>query len=156
MNDENGPITGKVAKVLNSREVALNIGSDDGVEEGMKFEILEAKGENIRDPDTGEVLGSLDRPKVRVQVVSVKSRLSVARTYRKSKVNVGGQGPAIPNLSKALLPPQWKVKYETLKTDERTWEDLDETESFVKSGDPVVQVADEADADEGSGVDGGA
>ena len=43
-------------------------------------------------------------------------------------------------LSKALLPPNWETKYETLKTDEKTWEDLDERESFVKVGDPVVQV----------------
>ena len=30
------------------------------------------------------------------------------------------------------------TKYETLKTDEKTWEDLSESESYVKTGDPVV------------------
>ena len=40
-----------------------------------------------------------------------------------------------------LMPPEWTTDYvETLKTEEKTWEDLDEEESYVKVGDPVVQV----------------
>ena len=32
------------------------------------------------------------------------------------------------------------TRQETLKTSEKTWEDLDEKESYVKTGDPVVQI----------------
>jgi len=137
------PIRGKVARLLNSREVALNIGSRDGVVEGMHFDILDPKGEDIIDPDTYEVIGSLNRPKVRVQVVTTQEKLSVARTFKRRQVNVGGQGASFSALSefqRYLLPERWVTVYETLKTDEKTWEDLDETESFVKVGDPVVQV----------------
>ena len=38
------------------------------------------------------------------------------------------------------MPPKWETKYETLKTEEKTWEDLDEVDSYVKIGDPVVQI----------------
>ncbi len=38
------------------------------------------------------------------------------------------------------MPPKWVTKYETLKTEEKTWEDLDEEASYVKVGDPVIQV----------------
>lgn len=31
------------------------------------------------------------------------------------------------------------TEYDTLKTTERTWENLDEEDSFVKTGDPVRQ-----------------
>ena len=39
-----------------------------------------------------------------------------------------------------LLAPKYINKYETLKTEEKTWEDLDEKDSFVKTGDPVIQI----------------
>ena len=85
-------IRGKVARVLNSRELALNIGSEHGVREGMLFDVIDPKGEDIVDPETGDIIGSLERAKVRVKVISVQNRLSVASTYKKERVNVGGVG----------------------------------------------------------------
>ena len=40
MNNMTQPIRGKIARVLNSREVAINKGADDGVKIGMVFKIL--------------------------------------------------------------------------------------------------------------------
>lgn len=146
------PIRGKVAQALNSREIAINVGSAGGVVVGMYFDVLEP--EKIRDPDTREVLGSIDRPKVRVRVTHVQERLSVATTYRKDRVNIGGVStswPDLGNFSRALLPPKWITEYETLKTEERTWVDLDEEESYVNSGDLVIQVIEEMDAEQENG-----
>jgi len=138
------PIRGKVARILNSRDLVINVGSRDGVIVGTYFDVLDPKGEDIQDPDTGEVLGSVERPKVRVQVVKVQERLSVASTYKTRQVNVGGQGGDLGGrLAELFMPPKYVTKYETLKTTERTWEDLDESESYVKIGDPVVQVVSE-------------
>ena len=142
------PIRGKVARILNSRELAINVGSADGVVVGMYFDVLDTKGEDIRAPDSGEVLGSIERPKVRVRVVKVQDSLSVASTYKARKINVGGQGLSLgagSTFSDLFMPPKYVTKYETLKTDEKTWEDLDEQQSYVKTGDPVVQVVAELD-----------
>ena len=136
------PIRGKVAQILNSREIAINVGSTDGVVVGMYFDVIDPKGEDIKDPDTDEVLGSIDRPKVRVRVTRVKERLSVASTYREKRVNVGGRRQ-FGDFSRVLMPPKWVTKYETLKTEEKTWEDLDEERSYVKTGDPVIQIIEE-------------
>lgn len=149
-------IRAKVARVLNSREIAITAGSQQGVVTGMLFDVMDPKGEDVRDPDTGEVLGSIERPKVRVQVTQTQDRISVASTFKKEKINVGGTGALLSDLgavSRAFMPPKYVVKYETLKTDEKTWEDLEEEESYVKSGDPVVQVIEEInlDAPEGNG-----
>ncbi|MGE4267052.1 MAG: hypothetical protein AB7F25_06425 [Deferribacterales bacterium] len=134
-------IRSKVARILNSREIAIAAGSQQGIEVGMLFDVLDQNDEDIVDPDTGNILGSLERPKVRVKITQVQERLSVASTYKKKRVNIGGDGFVnIGMLSKSLMPPEYVTKYETLKTDEKTWEDLDEKESFVKTGDPVVQV----------------
>ncbi len=133
------PIRGKVARILTSRDVVINVGSSSGVVVGMRFEVKDTKGQDVRDPDTGELLGSIERPKVRVEVSKVQERLSVASTYKKFSVNVGGAGVGS-SLSHIFMPPKWVTKYETLKTGEKTWEDLDEEDSYVKTGDPVVQI----------------
>jgi hypothetical protein len=143
-------IRGKVAQVLNSREVALNVGKEHGVDVGMYFDIVDPKGQEVRDPDSGEVLGSLERRKVRVRVVSLKEKLCVASTYRRRKVNLGGGGGLIGthSLTRQLMPPNWVTKYETLKTTEKTWESIGEPESYVKIGDPVVEVVESVDDDD--------
>lgn len=148
-------IRGKVARVLNSRELAINLGSENGVELGMLFDVLDPKGEDITDPDTGEVLGSVDRPKVRVKVINVQEKLCIASTYKSKKINVGGMGRDLGfgRMADILRPPEYVVKYETLKTTEKTWEDLDEQQSFVKIGDPVVSVVDVIDVAPSDRVD---
>ena len=106
----------------------------------MYFNVLDQKSEDITDPDTGELLGSVERPKVTVKIIDVREKLSVASTYKVKKVNIGGQGRNYSALTQMLMPPRWISKYETFKTEEKTWEDLDEKSSYVKVGDPVVQV----------------
>lgn len=135
-------LRGKVARVLNSRELAINLGLEHGVGVGNLFDVLDPKGEDITDPETGEVLGSVERPKVRVKVISVQEKLCIASTYKSRKVNIGGMGRDLGfgRMADMLRPPEYVTKYETLKTKEKTWEDLDEKESFVKTGDPVVLV----------------
>jgi len=140
-------LRGKIAQVLNSRELALNIGPDHGVRVGMLFDVLDPKGEDIVDPDTGAVLGSLARPKVRIKIISVQSKLSVGSTYKKERVNIGGVGLGSgvlglgsSGLGQLLNPPEYVSQYETLKTTERTWEDLSEVDNYVKRGDAVVEV----------------
>jgi hypothetical protein len=145
------PIRGKVARILNSRELALNLGLEDGVMVGMFFDILDPIGEDIADPDTGEIIGSLERPKVRVKIIRAQERLSVATTFRKRRLNIGGAGLANTTrfagsaLSGLFLPPEFTTKQETLKTQEKTWEDLSEENSYVKTGDPAVQVMEPVD-----------
>ena len=75
----------------------------------------------------------------------------MASTCRSKEINIGGRGGNRDFnsgfLSQILAPPKWVTKYETLKTQEKTWEDLDEKESYVKIGDPVVQITGAVDDD---------
>lgn len=131
------PIEGRVARILNLRELAINRGTQDGVTQGMIFDVLDPKFEDITDPETGDVLGSVYRPKVQVRVFAVEERLALARTFKSKRVNLGGTG--LGGLARAFEPPKWVERHETLKTNESTWQDLDESESIVKTGDPVVE-----------------
>lgn len=144
------PIRGKVARVLNEREIAINLGRANGVTVGMYFDVIHPKGLEIEDPDTGEPLGSIDLPKVRVRVMEAKEKLSVATIYRKKKVNVGGTGGLSPlgPFARSLMPPEWVTKYETLHKTGETPESLNEEDSAVKTGDPVKQVLEVDEAEQ--------
>jgi len=145
-SDAPEPITGAVARILSARELVINRGSDHGVTQGMHFEILAPEGEDIEDPDTGDLLGSVDRPKVAVRIVEVKPKLSVARTFRKHRRNVGGIGiGGTGAFSRIFDAPKFVTVYETLKTTEETWENLSPEDSYVSVGDPVRQVLSDRD-----------
>jgi hypothetical protein len=137
-------IEGRVAQILTARELVINRGSADGVNVGMRFAVLNRRGTDIKDPDTGELLGSVELDKVLVKVVRVDEHLAVARTFRTYRVGGGGLWAFT-----ALQGSPPRTVYETLKTDERRLKDeLDEKESYVKIGDPVVQVIGEEYDDE--------
>ena len=132
-------ISGMVARVLNSREVALNVGANDRVQVGMVFKILSQTGSEITDPATEETLGSIELEKTRVKVTRVYDRISVAETYLTRRVNVGGSGFGLGLSANLFAPPKWETRYETFEIDENTKLELDEAEAYVKRGDPVVQ-----------------
>ena len=139
-------IRGKIAKILNSREVAVNIGHEHGVTSGMVFDILASPGDEVEDPDTGDFLGLVEQAKARVKIKRAYEKFAVATTYRNREVNVGGSGLSLNPLGKLFEPPKWEKRYETLKAKggfEAASEDLDEKDSYVSVGDPVVQVIDD-------------
>lgn len=130
-------IEGRVAAVLTRRELVLNVGSDQGVTKGMKFAVLNQNGLSIRDPDTGEELGSVPIEKVLVETVRIQPKLCVARTFRKFRKNVGGSLPS----SVLFGPAKYVEEYESLLLEDKpSAEMLDEADSYVKVGDPVRQV----------------
>ena len=72
-------VEGKVAKVLGNHEVVINRGRNEGVRQGMLFEVFAPEGEEVWDPDTGETLGTVEDVKAHAEVTEVKERLAVAR-----------------------------------------------------------------------------
>lgn len=128
------PIEAKVAQILNRRELVINRGESSGVTEGMTFAVLNRKGASIIDPDTGEDLGSVPLAKVLVQVTRVEPRLAVCRTFRETLArNIFDLFGAVPAGTGRRI--------ETLKSEDKPYEEeLDERESYVKIGDPAIQV----------------
>jgi len=82
MSNQPGRVEGRVAAILNARELAINIGRKHGVCLGMKFAVLAETPLEIRDPISGEVLDAVDREKVRVETTELRERISICRTYR--------------------------------------------------------------------------
>ena len=84
-------LEGRVASILNARELVINIGSNTGVEQGQKFAVLAATPLQVTDPDSGAMLDEIDREKIRVEAHEVRPKITICRTYRMK----GGGGFAL-------------------------------------------------------------
>ncbi len=134
MSDDNR-VRGKVAGILSKRELILNLGEADGIRVGMKFVILNSKGMDVRDPDTGAVLGTVEVPKTVVKVVRISGEhLAVARTFRRIAGSPGILG-AMSNISGS------PTRTETLDiaSGSSLRAELSEEESYIKIGDVAVE-----------------
>jgi len=81
-------IVGKIAKA-DGGTLYVNVGSEAGVKEGDEFDVYRV-GEQIKDPDTGEVLGANETKVGRVRITSVKGpRLSTAAAVAGSAFKAG-------------------------------------------------------------------
>lgn len=138
-------IEGKVAGIINERDLIINRGSEAGVTERMKFKVTEPL--QVKDPETGETLETFDREKIRVKIVEVKLKYAVGKTYETYVVNVGGVGFSSSDfdwLRRLSGPRQEVTRVRTLRADETiNPAPMNEASSFVKVGDSVVQIEDE-------------
>lgn len=136
-NTQSALIEGKVAKILNARELVINRGSEHGIEAGMRFKVVE-ETEEIVDPDTRESLGTISREKIRVKVADAQPRFAIARTYQTYEV----QEPSASALAFSLHRKFNTVtRVKTLASDSGDIRaSYDESKGFVKIGDKVVQI----------------
>lgn len=125
-------LEGRVAAIVSVREVAINLGDNDGIEPGMIFAILAESPLLVQDPTTGKALGQFDREKVRVRVEEVQPKFSVCRTYEVEPF------PFLPRYSVPALPELGRPP-RTLKIEdsEELPARLPEEQSYVKVGDRV-------------------
>jgi hypothetical protein len=152
------PLQGRVAQILNARELVINIGRDVGVIEGMKFAVMSRSATQIIDPDTGEMLDEIDREKVRVRASEVRPKITICKTYvvrtipgRSGYSGFSGSLTAADALLKLTnqiqgfrTPEPERKVLDTLRADEQDLPPpLSEEESYVKRGDRVIQIMDE-------------
>ena len=125
---------GRVARILNERELVINLGTEQGIQDGMKFSVLEETG-NILAPETRESLGSLTREKIRVKIVDVRPKLSVGRTYETISARAPGS-------FLGLLQTSTIRKIQTINVVGSEAAPFGDSVGYVKVGDKVVQIPD--------------
>ena len=111
----------------------------------MRFKILNPNGQAIRDPDTQKVIGNVEMVKVVVKVVEVQENLCVARTFKTIKTEpsglLGGLSAAYMSGAMAGIGASGGTRVETLRSNEKFLDqEISETESYVRTGDPALQV----------------
>lgn len=125
-------IEGKVAKILNNRELAMNRGRNQGVELGMKFAVIEDL--EVLDPDTKQQLGSVNRESIRVKVVQVFDDFSIAQTYQTYRVPSVADSVLLASLAPRL------GRTTNVRTIQSPGASPDSTAVPIKIGDRVLQV----------------
>lgn len=129
------PMEGRVAAILNPREIVINIGAALGVKKGQKFAVLASHALEIRDPITQVVLDTVDREKVRVEANEVRKNVTICRTYRMRGgiLNFGMTSDVMRMLSKEV-PETLQIHHSS------TLPPLPEEHSYVKVNDRVILV----------------
>jgi hypothetical protein len=69
-------IEGKVARILDEYSIVINVGRNNGVVNGMVFAVFVQSNEEVKDPDSGDVLGKLENIKEHVFVAHVQDKFS--------------------------------------------------------------------------------
>jgi len=77
LNMEKVPWKGSIILTQADR-VYINCGKREGIQPGQKF-VVYSKGEELTDPDTGEILGVEETLAGRISVVEVKEKYSIAQ-----------------------------------------------------------------------------
>lgn len=78
----------KIAKIISTKQVVINTGSDAGLKPGDKLEIIDKFGTDpVIDPDTGKILGTLDLPKGQLIVTKTYPRMAIAESPRRSNLS---------------------------------------------------------------------
>lgn len=135
-------VEGRVAAILNARELVINVGSENGVEPGMKFAVLAQTPLLVKDPMTGKELDHVDREKVRVQATEVRPKITICRTYRVKRIEGGLFGTRPWTIADLYRPA--KGIPETLRIEDSSMPPpLSEQESYVKVKDRAIQVLDD-------------
>ena len=76
----------KVAKVLSPTELIINKGSDDGVKSGQTF-LVYTIGDEIVDPDTGDVLERLEVVRGTGRITHVQAKIAYLKSDMKAPAN---------------------------------------------------------------------
>jgi hypothetical protein len=139
-------LRGKVADILNERELVINIGRSAGVKRGMRFRVLAQSEKEVLDPDTRAPLGTVVQEKVRVRAIEVRERLAVARTYEVTSLASSTRQAAATRRAEGGRPtgetPEGEIRsVRTLRRDDsRAYSPLTPDDSYVEIGDPVEEV----------------
>jgi len=66
----------KIIKLVDTHKIAINKGSESGIQKNDKFMIYE-KGDELFDPDTNESLGFLEIPKLQMRVFNIQAKITL-------------------------------------------------------------------------------
>lgn len=106
-------VEGRVATVLNDREIAFNVGQADGVRVDDIARVVVRQA--IKDPGTGESLGIVTRVIARFRVVEVQERLCVGQTIDAvapdSEFAIGLRTRAVQHVTDSRTEKDWRTAF---------------------------------------------
>lgn len=77
----------KIVKILDEYNVVINAGISQDIKQGDQFQILDKEGSEVVDPDTQEVIGTLDLIKATVRVTELHEKMCICSSQSSIKMN---------------------------------------------------------------------
>lgn len=74
----------RIVKIIDDTAIVINAGKNNSINVGDEFQILGKNGEQVSDPDTGELLGEIELIKGIVIARQVYSKMTICSTETKS------------------------------------------------------------------------
>lgn len=96
-------IEGKVARILDEYSIVINVGRNDGVAEGKVFVVFTQSEDEIKDPDSNEVLGKLENVKDYVSVAHVQDKFAICVAQEVGNTHKEGESSGAQTLSGAMM-----------------------------------------------------
>jgi hypothetical protein len=96
-------IEGKVANILDEYSIVINVGRNNGVTEGMTFAVFVQSSDEIKDPDSGEILGTLENVKDYVYAAHIQDKFATCVAKEIKKTPEDGEGSGAQTLSGAMM-----------------------------------------------------
>jgi len=77
----------KIVKILDEYNVVINAGINQDLKQGDQFQILDKEGSDVIDPDTQEIIGTLDLIKATVEVAELHEKMCICSSQSSIKMN---------------------------------------------------------------------
>src|SRR5699024_2741137 len=77
----------KIVKILDEYNVVINAGINQDIKQGDQFQILDKEGSDVIDPDTKEIIGTLDLIKSTVEVTELHEKMCICSSQSSIKMN---------------------------------------------------------------------
>lgn len=126
-------IEGRVAQILNDRELVINRGRNDGVQHGMTFAVLMGDPLQVSDPETGESLGMLERTKISIRVSELHEKFALCERRKLRELGESRIAPA------GFFSPRGRGS--SVVADETNVDVLPKEDRAVRVGDRVKQTS---------------
>ena len=108
-------IEGKIVKILDEYSIVINIGRNNGVVKDTEFVIFTRSDEEVKDPDSGEVLGKLENVKDYVTAAHVQDKFTICVAKETKNMHKEGESAGAQTLSGAMMAESMSARPEGSK-----------------------------------------
>jgi len=84
MNENNVIKEGKVIEIIDDNHLIINLGKEDGIEEGY-LAVVKVYQKEVRDPLSNKIIETIPGPKYRLKIIEVHNHISLCKGVLKKK-----------------------------------------------------------------------
>lgn len=126
----------KILKILDKYRVVVNIPANSGVNKGEIF-VIYSQGEEVKDPQTNELMGHVDNVKASLKVIHVQDNFCIMESNETETYTE--ESPLFSSISTAarLFGPRVRKVLKPLEIDDKEAKIKNDSDKTIRVGDLV-------------------